>query len=62
MAPEARVSGSTLALVPVPDTKQTPPSGVAVEQRANDLLNQMTPEEKIGQLSVIFALGSAQVL
>ncbi len=31
-------------------------------RRANDLLKQMTPEEKIGQLSQVFVFGSSQAL
>ncbi|MGO9337841.1 MAG: beta-glucosidase BglX [Terracidiphilus sp.] len=33
---------------------------MAVAKRANNLLKQMTPEEKIGQLSAVFAFGSPQ--
>lgn len=43
--------------------REAPPAGEAVpgsadvEQRANDLLKQMTPGEKIGQLSQLFVFG-----
>ena len=48
----------TSAQIPVDSQQRTPFSETAVRQRTDNLLKQMTPEEKIGQLSVIFALGS----
>jgi len=39
----------------------TPLSDSAVVKRANSLLNQMTSDEKIGQMSQIFIFGSGQI-
>jgi len=55
----------SIALAPFSRAAEATPGGEqkltdsAVEQRANDLLKQMTLEEKIGQLSVLFVLGSS---
>ncbi len=46
---------------PKAPTVLTPPSDSAVVQRANSLLNQMTTDEKIGQMSQIFIFGSGQI-
>src|SRR5262249_29374461 len=46
-----------LAHSQVPQQHQAPPSPQTVAQLANNLLTQMTPEEKIGQLSQVFLFG-----
>lgn len=43
-------------------SKPAPLGDAAVQRRANDLLKRMTAEEKIGQLSQLFALGPAAAL
>jgi beta-glucosidase len=46
---------------PKAPTDLTPPSDSAVVERANSLLEQMTTDEKIGQMSQIFIFGSGQI-
>lgn len=55
------VFAGAIALAPCLGAQDAPEgtSDAAVEERANNLLKQMTPEEKIGQLSQLFAFGDA---
>src|SRR5277367_5948693 len=54
-----------LAIVPstLPQTPiSAPPDDAAVSQRADALLQQMTPEEKLGQLSQLFQFAKTQAI
>lgn len=47
----------TVAFILALSMNAQPPRDARVEQRANDLLKQMTPDEKIGQLTQLFVFG-----
>jgi beta-glucosidase len=54
------VAGAPLAFSQNPDV--APPDDQAVRRRADELIKQMTIEEKLGQLSQLFAFGPPQAL
>lgn len=53
---------SIAAQTPAVKVKPVPQRDAAVEQRANNLLKQMTPDEKIGQLSQQFTFSMSSAL
>jgi beta-glucosidase len=60
--PIASILLGTLALLLLPAQRavpQAPASDQAVQQRVDDLLKQMTLEEKLGQLNQLFVFGSS---